>query len=222
MVSIILNSYNPTRVHLHYTMACLAAIRKFTEPPYELIVVDNTPELPIRDEYKVLQPYKLIQNTENQTSSYSFHQGAEVAKGDKLVFIQSDVFVHELTINKLAVYLDKWDVAFPQQVPISRKDVKEIYQTKDGMDTHIGGRDEGMIAITKKAYDKCGGWDVRFRNMLAGKAFFLRWDKAGLSWTDHTNAFITHIMAGTNLSKDPGYYNEEMSYDAQLIKDFYE
>jgi hypothetical protein len=219
--TIILNSYNPTRVHLHTTMACLAAIRKFTEPPYELMVVDNTPELPIRDDYGVLQPYKLIQNTENQTSSYSFHQGAQAATTDKLVFIQSDVFVHELTINKLVKYLGRYDVAFPQQVPITREDVKQIYKIPDGEETHIGGRDEGMIAITKEAYEKCGGWDVRFKNMLQGKAFFIRWDRAGLSWTDHTNAFITHIMAGTNLSKEHGFYNEEMAHDAKIIKEEY-
>jgi GT2 family glycosyltransferase len=220
--SIILNSYNPNRVSLHTTMACLAAIRKFTEPPYELIVVDNTPELPIRDDYHVLQPYKLIQNTENQTSTYSYHQGAQAATTDKLVFIQSDVFVHEKTINKLVKYLGEFDAAFPQQVPITRDDVEKIYEVDDGAPTHIGGRDEGMIAITKEAYTRCGGWDVRFKNMLQGKAFFIRWDRAGVSWTDHTNAFITHIMAGTNLGKDPEFYNEQMDHDAKLIKEFYE
>ncbi len=226
MISIILNSYNPTRVHLHTTMACLAAITKFTEGEYELIVVDNLPDgmesqLPIRDDYKVLHPYTYILNEKNQTAYHSYNQGAEVAKGDKLVFIQSDVFVHELTINKLVKYLDEWDIAFPQQIPISREAVKEIYKVKDGDRTDIGQRDAGMIAMTKDAYDKSGGWDGRFKNLLGEKAFFIRWDKAGLSWTDCTNAFVTHIMAGTNLSKEAGYYNDEMAYDAQLIIDHY-
>ena len=225
--SVILNSYNPNRVSLHTTMACIAAITKFTEDPYELIVVDNTPDdmedpFVIRDDYKVLHPYTLIQNKKNQTAYHSYNQGAEAATGDKLIFIQSDVFCHELTINKLAKYLDEWDVAFPQQIPISRDDVKKIYAVKDGERTHIGQRDAGMIGITRKAFDKCGGWDGRFKNLLGEKAFFIRWDKAGLSWTDSTNAFITHIMAGTNLGKDPGYYNDEMAYDAQLIIDHYD
>lgn len=222
MFSVILNSYNPDRVSLHTTMACLAAIRKFTDEPYEIIVVDNTPDLKIRDDYHVLEPYTLIQNTENHTVYESYNQGAAVAQYDKLVFIQSDVFCHEQTINKLVKYLDEWDVAFPQQVPISRADVKQIYTVADGEATHIGGRDAGMIAITKAAFEKCGGWDGRFKNLLGEKAFFIRWDRAGLTWTDRTNCFITHIMAGTNLGKEPGHYNDEMSYDAELIRKEYD
>src|SRR3990167_4242884 len=125
MISVILNSYNPTQQQAHMTMACLAAIRKFTDPPYEIIVVDNAPVHKIRDEFKVLNIDNLIVNKRNQTSSYSFHQGSKVAKGDKLVFIQSDVFVHEQTINKLVAYLDRYDVAYPQQYPLTRDEVKE-------------------------------------------------------------------------------------------------
>jgi GT2 family glycosyltransferase len=198
-------------------MACLAAIRKFTEPPYEIIVVDNTPELSIRDDYGVLQPYRLIQNKTNHTVYESYNQGAKKAKYDKLVFIQSDVFCHELTINKLVKYLDEYDMAFPQQVPISREDVKKIYEVADGEQTHVGGRDAGMLAITKEAFKRAGGWDGRFRNLLGEKAFYLRCDAAGVGWTCQTNAFITHIMAGNNLTKEEGLYNEEMDFDAQLI-----
>lgn len=227
MISIILNSYNPTRVHLHTTMACLAAITKFTDDPYELIVVDNKPDgmdepLLIRDDYHNLHPYTYILNNENQTAYHCYNQGAEAAKGDKLVFIQSDVFCHEQTINKLVKYLDEWDIAFPQQVPITREEVKQIYTVPDGVATDIGGRDAGMIAMTREAYDKSGGWDGRFKNLLGEKAFFIRWDNAGLTWTDRTNCFITHIMAGSNLSKDPGLYNEEMSFDAELIRKEYD
>lgn len=226
-ISIILNSYNPTQQQAHMTMACLAAIRKFTEPPYELIVVDNAISgvtHAIRDEYKVLNldDEIYIHNPDNQTVYYSYDQGAKAATGDYFVFIQSDVFVHEKTINKLVRYLERFDVAFPQQVPISREDVEKIYGVADGEDTHIGGRDAGMIAITREAYKKCGGWDVRFKNLLGEKAFFIRWDRAGLSWTCQTNALITHIMAGNNLLKDGGLYANEMDYDAQLIMEEYD
>jgi len=220
MVSIILNSWNPTLAHLHTTMACLAAIRKFTDPPYEIIVVDNTPGLPIRDDYKVLQPYILVENQENQTVYHSYNQGAAEAQYDNLVFIQSDVFCHERTINKLVKYLEEYDMAFPQQVPIPREDVKRIYEVEDGEQTHVGGRDAGMLAITKEAFNKVGGWDGRFRNLLGEKAFYINCDKAGLTWTCQTNAFITHIMAGNNLTKDDELYNSEMAHDAELIKEY--
>lgn len=222
MISIILNSYNTNRAQLHMTMCCLAAIRKFTDPEYEIIVVDNTPDLKIRDDYHVLEPYTLIQNTENHTVYESYNQGAAAAKGDKLMFIQSDVFVHERTINKLAVYLDEFDMAFPQQIPISREDAEKIRDLEDGKLADVGWRDAGLLAITKGAFERTGGWDGRFRNLLGEKAFYLRCDNAGLTWTPQTNAFITHIMAGNNLTKEEGLYNEEMDFDAQLMRKEYD
>jgi GT2 family glycosyltransferase len=170
----------------------------------------------------VLKPYTLIQNTENHTVYESYNQGAAVAKGDKLMFIQSDVFVHERTINQLAVYLNKFDMAFPQQIPIYRSDVMKLYRTRDGQEAHIGWRDAGLLAITKEAFERAGGWDGRFRNLLGEKAFYLRCGKAGLTWTSQTNALITHIMAGNNLTKDETLYNDEMDFDAQLMRKEYD
>lgn len=231
MISIILNSYNPTRTHLHMTMACLAAITKFTDDPYEIIVIDNAPEnlidtsdpiFKIRDDYKVLHPYTYVLNKENQNVYHCYNQGAELAKYDKLVFIQSDVYCHERTINKLVKYLDEWDMAFPQQVPVSRQDVKDIYKVNDGVLTRIGARDAGMLAITKEAFTRTGGWDDRFHNLLGEAAFFARCANAKVDWTDQTNAFITHLMAGNNLQKEEGLYNKEMHYDSKLLKEYYQ
>lgn len=217
--SIILNCYDVDAVQRHQTMACLAAIRKFTEAPYEIIVVDNEPTLPIRDEYKVLQPYTLIE-TPLKTVYESYNMGAAAATTDFLFFIQNDVYVHEKTLNRLMKYFKKYDVVFPQQVPISRLDVKEIYKTPTGRDTHVGQRDAGLIGITREGFEKTGGWDGRFRNLLGEAAFYTRIDDAGLTWTDRTTAIITHLMAGNNLRKDAGLYNEEMAHDAKLLEEY--
>lgn len=219
--SVILNAYDTDKAQRHQTMACLAAIRKFTDMPYEIIVVDNAKQWEIRDEYKVLNIDKLIE-IPLHTVYESYDIGAKQAQSDVFMFIQSDVFVHERTLNKLYAYLKEWDIVFPQQVPISRKDVKEIYKVQDGDSTHIGARDAGLLAITRDAYEKSGGWDGRFRNLLGEKAFYLRCDAAGLAWTDHTNAFITHIMAGNNLRKPDSLYNDEMDFDAKLMREEYD
>lgn len=217
--SIILNCYDVDMVQRHQTMACLAAIRKFTEPPYEIIIVDNEPVHRIRDEYKVLEPYILIE-TPLKTVYESYNMGAAAATTDYFFFIQNDVYVHERTLNRLMKYFKRFDVVFPQQIPISRADVKEIYETFPGKDTHIGGRDAGLLGITREAFEKSGGWDERFRNLLGEAAFYSRIDNAGLSWTDRTTAFITHIMAGNNLRKDVGLYNDEMAHDAKLLETY--
>lgn len=220
MISIILNSYDVLKSQRHMSMACVAAIRKFTDGDYEIIIVDNDQTHRFRDDYGVLAPYTLIEQ-ENHNVYESYNIGAKAAKGEYLVFIQNDVFCNERTINKLVKYLEEFDVAFPQQIELTRGAVKKIYATLDGQPTEGGWRDAGMLAITREAFDKVGGWDERFHNMLGEKAFYFKIDAAGLSWTSNTNALITHIMAGSNLSKDTGLYNEQMAHDAKLMEEVY-
>jgi len=221
MISIILNSYSPLKSQRHMDMAAVAAIRKFTDPEFEIIIIDNCQAHRFRDDYGVLAPYTLIENKRNRTCYASYNQGAKIAKGEYLIFTQSDIFVHERTINKLVKYLEEFDIAYPQQIELSRQQVQHIYDTPDGVLTDFGYRDAGMLAITREAFKKSGGWDGRFRNLLGEAAYYSRIDKAGLSWTDKTNAIITHIMAGNNLSKDSSIYNEEMAYDAELMRKYY-
>lgn len=221
MISIILNSYAPTKALRHMDMACVAAIRKFTDGDYEIIIVDNDQSHRFRDDYGVLAPYTLIENTENHTCYESYNQGAAIAKGEFLVFTQSDVFCNERTINKLVAYLDEYDVAFPQQLELTREAVKQLYKMPDAHITDHGWRDAGMLAITREAFDKVGGWDGRFQNMLGEAAFYQKMETAHLSWTASTNAIITHIMAGNNLTKDASVYNPQMEHDAKLLAEEY-
>lgn len=222
MISIILNTWDTSRVQRHMTQQCIASIRKYTDPEYELIIVDNEPTMKFYHEYDVYKPYTYIEVTPKKTVYESYNLGAEAAKGDVLMFIQNDVFVHERTINKLATYLDEYDMAFPQQYPILREDIKKIYELEDGEMAHVGWRDAGLVAITRKAFDKSGGWDGRFKNLLGEKAFYIKCEYAGISWTDRTNALITHIMAGNNLQKETDLYNTEMNFDAELMRKEYD
>lgn len=221
MFSIILNSYSPTKAHTHMAMCCMAAIRKFTDGEYEIIVVDNAPIHRIRDDYGVLAPFTLIENKENRNVYESYNQGAAVAKGEYLIFIQQDVFCNERTLNKLVAYLENFDVAYPQQIELTRNRIKELYEVPDGVETSGGWRDAGMLAIARDAFDKSGGWPEEFHNLLGEAAYYQIIDNAGLTWTCQTNAIITHIMAGNNLLKEDGAYNEEMAHDAKILKEKY-
>lgn len=200
-------------------MQCIADIRKYTDGDYEIIIISNDPTHAFRDDYGVLAPYTLIEQ-ENTNVYDSYNKGAAIAKGDELFFIQSDVYVHERTINKLSVYLKEYEMAFPQQIPISRADVQQIYELEDGQLAHIGQRDAGLLAIRREAFERAGGWDGRFHNLLGEAAFYARCDNAGVGWVDRTNAFISHIMAGNNLTKEAGLYNEEMAHDARLLEEY--
>ena len=220
--SIIINRYDQTKPQHHMTLECLAEIRKYTDEPYEIIIVDNDPVYEMTDPYGVLRLDEITHiKQENHTVYESYNIGARQAKSDAFVFMQTDVFCHEKTINNLVKYLMEFDVAFPQQVPMSREDTIRIMSRNAPDATHIGGRGAGMIAITRHAFESIGGWDGRFRNLLGEKALFQKIDEAGFSWTDRTNSRITHIMAGHNLRKEQELYDEEMHHDAQLGKEEY-
>lgn len=219
MISVILNSWSPSKAMRHSDIACVADIRRFTDAEVEIIIVNNDNTHRFRDDYGVLAPYQLLDFEGNVYESYNF--GAKHAKGDKLIFLQNDVFVHERAIDKLATYLDKWDVAYPQQIELSREQVKQIYDTPDGELVGFGWRDAGLLAITREAFDKTGGWDDRFSNLLGEAAFYARIDRAGLNWTDQTNAIVTHIKAASNLSKEDELYNRQMAHDAALLESEY-
>ncbi len=221
LVSIILNSYSPQKWQRHADIACVADIRRFTDIEHEIIIINNDQTYPFRDDYKVLMPYMLVDNPINQNVYASYNQGASIARGNKLMFIQNDVYVHERTIDKLATYLYKWDVCYPQQIELSREQVKKVHTTPDGELVGFGWRDAGLLAITREAFDKTGGWDEGFSNLLGEAAFYSRIDAAGLSWTDQTNAIVTHIKAANNLSKSEKLYNKQMAHDAQRLERYY-
>lgn len=217
--SIILNAYDTDKAQRHMTIACIGDIVRFTDGDYELIVVDNEPQWPIRDDYKVFPKYTTIVLDPKGTVYESYNIGAAAATTGQLFFIQNDVFVHERTLNKLSVYLAEWDIVFPQQIELSREDTLKVMNTPDGQPTEIGWRDAGLIGITREAFDKSGGWDGRFRNLLGEAAFYAKCDAAGLTWTDRANAFISHIKAGNNLRKPAELYAEELAHDAALLEE---
>ncbi len=222
MISIILQCYDQIESHRHMTMACLANIRKFTDLPYEIIIVDNEPKFPIRDEYKVLNlnQEKIIENKKDKGCYASYNQGAKKAKGEYLIFIQNDVFVHERTINKLVEYLEQYDLAFPQQIPLKREQVKELLKNKN---PSFGWREAGMLAIRKEGFERVGGWDERFKWVFGEKAFYLKCEKAGLTWTCQTNALITHITAATTYTYktiDPQRFQKGFKNEAPLIQEY--
>src|SRR6266436_3974656 len=98
--SVILNAYDTNMAQRHSTMACLAAIRKFTDMPYEIILVDNAKFAEVRDEYSVLNIDQKIEIP--LTTVYdSYNIGTKYTKSSIFMFIQNDVFVHERTLNKL-------------------------------------------------------------------------------------------------------------------------
>lgn len=206
------------------TIASLTDIRRFTpEGVYEIIVVDNTPKFPLRDGYEVLNIEKYIEQKQYDLGCFaSYNKGAVIAEGDVLVFIQNDVFVREGWLSAMRYYIDNnlADVVYPDQVPRNRKSVEKSYSLRPE-EAMFGGRDAGMMMITKEGFDKTGGWDKRIKASVIGwKQMFRSIDKAGLRWTDTCKTFITHIAGGTNWMKSDEQFSKECNEEAEILKEY--
>lgn len=99
MASIIVPCFN----NLRYTRECLEAIRRNTEPPYEVIAVDNASTdgtaawlAGLRDPRA-----RLIRNSANQGFARAINQGMGAARGDYLVWLNNDVAVASGWLDRL-------------------------------------------------------------------------------------------------------------------------
>lgn len=105
-VSIIIAAYN----NWSYTLTCLKSIRENTEGDYEVIAVndgstDETPELLLQ-----VGNIRLISNTENMGFLESCNQGAGIARGCYLLFLNNDTIVTEGWLAPLLVIAAKDDI----------------------------------------------------------------------------------------------------------------
>ena len=223
-VSIIMCCYDFTRTLRHMTMASVSNLRRFTDDEdYELIIIDNEPKFPLRDDYKVLhlEREKVIVNEKDKGYYNSLIQGAKLAKGKYLCFIQPDVFVHEGWLKNMMYYLDNGlaECVFPDQFPQTRDYIKNSYEISFEEARKWGGREAGCLLITREAYDRSGGWDGRLWNEFGEAAFYKRIGEAGIVWTATNKSLITHITAGTRYTmwdEDPERHIQEMSNDGNM------
>jgi len=230
-VSIIYCMFNYSRTVTHMAMASLADIRRYTdENDYELVIVENPAVINgepmmhrIRDEYGVLRLDDEKRKVNKKDVGYykSLNQGAKLAKGKYLVFIQPDVFVHEGWLDHLCYYLDNdmYDVVWPDQFPESREFIKKSYDMSYEEATNFGGREAGCLIITREGFDKTGGWDERLFNEYGEAAFYMIIENAGLRWTGTCKSRITHITAGTRYSMwddHPEIHMADMNKDGKM------
>jgi len=167
-VSIIVTSFNNTIVSKHMTQACLANIAAFTDPKkYELILIDPVSEPHFvpndYDPYKVLKIDKWLKPDPDPGYASCLNLGGKEAKGKYLFFVQNDAFVERGWLEGILKYLENgYDLVWPDQSPKSYKDIKKIDKADwfDEIAMH-GWRDEGIFAISKKVWDKVGGYKKR-------------------------------------------------------------
>jgi len=83
-----------------YTQSCIESIRRHTNSPYEIIVVDNGSTDENKNHLRSMSDITLIENNENVGAPLGRNQGLSIAKGEYIVFLDNDTIVTEGWIDR--------------------------------------------------------------------------------------------------------------------------
>lgn len=213
-----MTAYNQTAVSAHITMAALANITKYTNPEdYELILIEDIPKFRTRDDYHVLKIDKHIILDEYTNYTVKMNMAAKEAKGDYLCFIQNDVFVWEGWLDSFHYYFDNKlsECMIPDQFPRTREYIKEANAMtyEEGLDK--GHKEDCMYFLTRKAFDKIGGWNENLK-ILIQQDFYNRCADAGVTVNGTNKIQVTHITLATHY-QDMDKMDELMAHDSGIL-----
>lgn len=96
LTSIIIPTYNG----VHLLASCVAAIRRHTDPPYEIIVVDNGSQDDTAS-YCLRERLILAALPRNEGFPIAVNRGLSVASGDQLLILNNDVTVSPRWLSNL-------------------------------------------------------------------------------------------------------------------------
>ncbi|WMT40203.1 glycosyltransferase family 2 protein [Paenibacillus sp. D2_2] len=175
LTSIIIPTYNG----LHLLIPCVEAIRRFTEVPYEIIIMDNgstdgTAEYGLREELIV------ISLPDNVGFPAACNRGLSIASGHQLLLLNNDVIVSPRWLsNMLTTLYSSEDVGMVgpltnycsgrQQVDIHWNGLAEYYESAEQYNHSSPERWQevprlvGMcLMLKRKLFTELGPLDERF------------------------------------------------------------
>ena len=218
-VSIIVVDYDVNRLQRQITSACLGNIQKYTDPEdYELILIDQWKDKENRldsldDKHNAIKIDKYV-SMPNIGSSAAFNLGAKKSVGEYLVFMHNDVFVWEGWLRTLLGEIEgKEDVVImPHQGHTTREQILQFHK-----EPGAGNDDAGLIMMSRKTFNKTGGWDERFKAIYQDVPFRSRFPK-GFICTN--KCLITHIGCGTVYAIPEDEENKAYEIEGNLYNDW--
>jgi GT2 family glycosyltransferase len=98
LVSVIIPTYNRTEKLLN----CINSVVSSSYKNFEILVINDNPNLDLSDKLKQYKKLRLIQHQKELLWVASRNEGARVAKGELLFFLDDDNILYKDTIEKLA------------------------------------------------------------------------------------------------------------------------
>ncbi|PKN16025.1 MAG: hypothetical protein CVU66_02470 [Deltaproteobacteria bacterium HGW-Deltaproteobacteria-23] len=176
MISIIVPTYNDNDV----LDICLAALQSSDTAPLEVIVVDDASPESAAD-LVARYGYRYIRLEQNSGQATARNEGARIASGDILFFIDSDVAVRRDTIGKVEAAHKQAGVFVYQGIssatPLNKgfgpklMALKLFYMLKDCREaSYIHSH---LFSIKKSVFAEVGGFDPSYRPPGCGEEFEL-------------------------------------------------
>ncbi len=212
LTSIIIVTHN----QLDYTRQCLDSLRRLTDEPYELILVDNASTDGTVEFLSSLPAAKLIVNDENRGFPAAVNQGIAAAGGSQILLLNNDTILTTGWLGTLlgALHRDPMIglvgpcsncVSGAQQVEFSYDDLAAM----DGFAWKWGKANDGVLVdtdrlvgfcllIRREVIDTIGMLDERFGiGCFEDDDYCLRAIRAGYRAAIARDAFIHHFGSRT-------------------------
>lgn len=212
LTSIVLVTHN----QLAYTRQCLDSIRRFTDRPVELIVVDNASTDGTREYLQAAAGLRCIANASNRGFPAACNQGLAVARGRNLLLLNNDTLVTTGWLERMLSALHA-DPAIGLVGPTSNRVsgpqcIRADYDDACGLDgfawewgkAHHGEIEDVdrlvgfCLLMRRELLDRIGGLDERFGvGMYEDDDFTLRTIVSGYRAVIAVDAFVHHFSSQT-------------------------
>lgn len=219
--SIIILTYN----ELAYTKQCIDSVMRFTDRPYELIIVDNGSTDGTREYLTSLPGARLIFNPSNYGFARGNNQGIAEAKGEFILLLNNDVVVTSGWLSRLQSAIgESADIgmAGPRSNYVSgpQLDPSARYRTMEDMVRYAeevsrlnrGARQEtdrlvGFCLLMKRGLlEKIGAFDERFAaGNFEDDDLCLRARLAGYRLVIALDVFVHHFGSRTFIGNKIDY-----------------
>ncbi|WP_166243647.1 glycosyltransferase [Paenibacillus turpanensis] len=234
VTSIILVTYNK----LQYTKACIESIRAHTAPgTYEIIVVDNNSTDDTVSWLQMQEDIKCIFNQGNAGFPKACNQGAEIATGDYILFLNNDTLVTKNWLDLLIECLDSSEdigavgpvsnsCSYYQSIPVPYKNTKDMYAFAEDYNKQDSSLWEQRIKligfcmlIKSEVLDVVGLFDERFGvGNYEDDDLSFRIVQAGYKLFLCKNVFIHHF-GSVSFSEDIAMYRNVISQNSKVFEE---